>query len=119
MVVITSHEKLKEGLSEDGKSKLANMLLHLKETYHIAAVVADTEQDAGRSYVSGWRKEQCRGNGIYIGNNLAGQYILPVDNQYKNAGYKNGVDGSAGYIVRQGIPVQLKLVLTHFCKEEE
>ena len=118
MVIITSHEKLKDGLSADGKSKLTNMLLHLKEDYCISVVVADSEQDAGRSYVSGWRKEQCRGEGIYIGNNLAGQYVLPIDSQYKSVAYKSGADGSNGYMVRQGVPAQLKLVLTHFCKGE-
>ena len=81
--------------------------------------MSDDEAGAGRDYASGWRKAQCDGDGIYIGNNLGGQYILPVDDKYRNMGYGKSVDGSSGYLVRQRTAEQLKLILTRCMRNGE
>ena len=118
-LVIQDCNRLRAGFTKDGNDKLVAMLVNLKPEYGIRAFVSDDEAGAGRDYASGWRKAQCDGDGIYIGNNLGGQYILPVDDKYRNMGYGKSVDGSSGYLVRQRTAEQLKLILTRCMRNGE
>jgi len=98
---------------------LKNMLLHMQGFFGMIAVVCDSEQAAARYYVSGWRKERCVGNGIYIGNDLGGQFILNVSPKYRNNGYKQTNNGCFGYMIQKGIPKQIQLLLSRMVKEED
>lgn len=112
-LVIQDCSGMRAKLTEDGNNKLVAMLMNLKPEYGICAFLSDDEAGAGRDYASGWRKAQCDGDGIYIGSNLGGQYVLPVDDQYRNLSYGKQVDGSIGYLVQQRTAEPLKLILTH------
>jgi len=118
-IIIPAYDKLVGSLSEDGQSKLKNMLLHMQGFFGMIAVVCDSEQAAARYYVSGWRKERCVGNGIYIGNDLGGQFILNVSPKYRNNGYKQTNNGCFGYMIQKGIPKQIQLLLSRMVKEED
>ncbi len=115
--LITDYSKLKNILSDDGKSKLLNMLLHLQGEFEMGAVVCDTEQAAMRDYVAGWRAERCAGKGIYIGSNLTGQEVLPVSRQNRSAVQVQQNAANSCYLVEQGVPCRINPIVTKHRKE--
>ena len=118
-IVIPEFGKMIEILSEDGQSKLKNLLLHINAGFGMISVVCDSEQAAGRYHVSGFRKEQCEGNGIYIGNDLGGQFVLKVQEKYRKRGQKQQIGKGSGYMIQRGVPKQVQLILTRLMKGQK
>ncbi len=118
VILFVNLEEWKEDLDDDRKDKLVNMLLHMKSDFGMMALTFDQERYASRSYVSGWRKEHCHGDGIYIGNDLGNQYVLNVSAQSKGNVAKTNKNGSSAFYVEDGNVKQVKLLVTPNIKEE-
>ncbi len=118
-IVIPAFDKLLEALVPDDQNKLKNLLLHIKAEIGMIAVVCDSEQAASRYYVSGFRKEQCLGNGIYMGNELGGQYVLNVGQKYRKSSYRQQRAEGMGYMLMNGVPKLIQPAMTHFMKGQE
>ena len=118
VLIITNLEKMWEALSEDGQSKLRNMLLRMKGELFMAAVVCDSIKAAARSMVTGFRKERCAGKGIFIGADPTEQYVMPINNQHRSIGYGKQGSGTQGFFIEDGVPCPVKLMQTNLLKQE-
>lgn len=110
VLIIANLEKVWEILTEDGRSKLRNMLLRMKGELSMAAVVCDSVKAAARSMVTGFRKERCAGNGIFIGADPREQYVMFLDEEYRRKRYGGENDNEMGFLIKDGIPHEIRLL---------
>ena len=110
--------KLKSVLSEDGYSKLYNILDKSQGTYNLAYLVFDDAMSANRYSAENWYQNQCKGNGLWIGAGLGEQMRLQI-NRRQDISMNKAVDASFGFYVEKGKHRILKLVTKGYEKGEK
>ena len=115
--VIQSFQPLHDLLGEDAADKLQVLLLHGTVDYGISVIISDGAA-ANRTYAhQQWYRSQCVGSGIWIGDGVANQSILPLSS------YGHDVHGEIGskfgYLVASGKHKQIKILQSGTHKEEE
>ena len=107
--IIHSVYKLKTVLSEDGYSKLYNILDKSRGTYNLAYLVLDDVMSANRYCAEEWYQNQCKANGLWIGAGLAEQMRLQV-NRRQDIPNNKEYDASFGFYIEKGKFRIVKLV---------
>lgn len=111
VIVICGLERLFSVLSEDGKDKLRVFLEKGQSEYKIHFVMAEAAKQIGIYAAENWYRQNVNtGNGIWVGDGLADQYILKIS-QHSSSLYQE-IGDNFGYIVKRGKPMLLKVVTT-------
>ena len=110
--------RMKSVLSEDGYSKLYNILDKSQGTYNLAYFIFDDVMSANRYSAENWYQNQCKGNGIWVGQGLLDQMRLQI-NRRQEASANKEVDESFGFYVEKGRHRMMKLVTKDYEKGEK
>ncbi|MCM1026240.1 MAG: type VII secretion protein EssC [Roseburia sp.] len=109
VVVFNGYEKLKNGLSEDGRDKLIMMLDKVEGFCNILFVVSDSYRNVNQYYLDNWVGSRCGGDGVWVGSGIEDQMRLTVTKKTKESG--GAADRTTGYYVSGGTAKRMKLIM--------
>ena len=109
LVVINGYEKIKNGLSEDGKDKLITMIDKVEGFCNICFVVCDSCRAVNQYYMDQWVGSRCGGEGVWIGNGIEDQMRLTVTRRTKEL--RREINARTGYYVADGTARLMRLVM--------
>ena len=107
--IFQSMIKLKSVLSEDGYSKLYNILDKSQGVYNLAYFVMDDVMSVNRYCAEEWYQNQCKANGLWVGTGVEDQIRLQI-NRRQDIPNNKEYDESFGFYVEKGKFRILKLV---------
>ena len=116
VIVIAGFNRLREALSVDGKDKLAVFLEKGQSQYKIHFILADELKVLNACTTEGWFRQNVNtGNGIWIGDGFANQFLLKASKHSSNLYQEIG--DKFGYVLNRGRLALTKLVTC--AKEDE
>lgn len=113
--VLIGVKKLFDQLSTDGKDKLGTLLEKAEAIYKMHFVLCDSLSQLNTFNYEAWFKKQVTGEGIWLGDGVADQYMLKV-NKLTSDLYEE-VGAEYGYVVSRGKPVLMKTLASN--RQEE
>ena len=109
LVVFNGYEKIKNGLSEDGKDKLITILDKVEGFCNIYFVVCDSYRSVNQYYMDSWMGNRCGGEGVWVGNGIEDQMRLAITKKTKELGAE--IDSRTGFYVAGGYARLMRLVM--------
>ena len=109
VIVFNGYEKIKSGLSADGKDKLSVLLDKVEGFCNIYFVISDSYRELNKYYMDNWVGNRCQGEGIWIGNGVDEQMRLVINRKSRELG--KTIDGKTGYYVAEGSARLMRLVM--------
>lgn len=109
VIVVCGLERLFSVLSDDGKDKLRVFWERGQSAYKIHFIIADDVKQMSSCSAEGWYRQNVNtGNGIWVGDGFAEQYVIKI-NKHSSALYQE-IGDKFGYVVKKGKPILAKLV---------
>lgn len=109
LVVFNGYEKIKAGLSEDGKDKLITILDKVEGFCNIFFIVCDSYRSVNQYYMDSWVGNRCGGEGVWAGNGIEDQMRLSITRRTRDLGKE--IDARTGYYVAGGHARLMRLVM--------
>lgn len=113
--VIVGFKRLMDSLSADGKDKLRTLISKAEAIYKIHFVICEEVKKLNEFSYDEWFKRQLSGEGIWIGDGVADQYLLKVSKV--TSALNTEIGSEYGYMITRGRPVLMK-VLSSGTKED-
>ena len=116
--IIPSLSDLYRALSEDGVDKLNVLLENGAANYGISIVVSDSSSNLKSKPISGqqWYREQCIGNGIWVGDGVADQFELRISKPTNELHVELG--NTFGVLIHKGKYQIIKLLQSYTASAE-
>jgi len=117
IIVIAGFARLRETLSADGKDKLSVFLEKGQSQYKVHFILADELKALSACTAEGWFRQNVNtGNGIWVGDGFANQYMLKVS-KHSSSLYQE-IGDKFGYVLKRG-KIALTKVATCAKEDEE
>ncbi len=116
LYVIFGFRKLYDILSADCKEKLSLLLEKAEAIYKIHFVIADSVSAISSFGYEAWYKKQMNGEGVWIGDGIADQYMMKINKITSELYDEIGMD--YGYAINRGKPTLIKLLSCNLGEEE-
>ncbi len=114
--MIVGFKKLFDQLSKDGQDKLRTLLEKAEPIYKMHFVIVESVSNLNTFNYDGWYKRHvANGDGVYIGDGVADQYVLKINKITSNL--YDEVGDAYGYEIHKGKPTLIKLLTGQ--KEEQ
>lgn len=112
VVIINGLGALKEQLSDDGRSKLKNMMEKTHGKLNLSFIVADDHMSSNRYSAEGW----CAGSGIWVGSGIEEQQRFVFN---KKMTTDTDLDFTTGYVVEKNKATLVKLLVSDNARLED
>lgn len=109
LVVFNRYDKIKGGLSEDGRDKLITILDKAEGFCNMYFVVCDSCRSVNQYYTDSWVSNRCGGEGCWVGNGIEDQMRLTITRKTKEL--KREIDSRTGFYVVDGCARLMRLVM--------
>lgn len=107
--VLQDYSEIVDQLSADGKDKLKTLLEKNEPEYGVHFMISDEAGNMSIRSVEPWFKKHCnQGNGVWLGNGIADQYILKLNTMSREL--REDIPSGFGYVVQGGNPTLCKLI---------
>ena len=104
-------------LSEDSIDKLSALLERGSADYGVNIIICDNASDISAYSSQGWYKTHCNGNGIWVGDGIAGQYNFTISKHTNEL--RNELADDCGVIVNKGKFKIVKLLQSNLVTDED